>query len=219
MKTFLVVVIVGIFFGYACSLICYSCTGKNSCTPTMESCNSSSSVCLTISASAIGSEQFGFPTSSFAKRCGSKLQYCNETLSADFSALRMTVNIQCCESDNCNKGDYTVPADNTLNGIQCPLCIGNDTAQCKAAETVQCRGKQDHCITINGTVTPGKSDKVMLQGCSTEKTCDKSSLFTLMPELRNLEISCVDKSGFCPRGINMFIVAGAALLALGAMFN
>ncbi|XP_041081870.1 phospholipase A2 inhibitor subunit gamma B-like isoform X1 [Polyodon spathula] len=219
MNPFSAVVIAGIFFGNAYSLSCNSCSGTNSCTPIAVRCSSSPSVCLTVSTSAIGFEQFGFGTSKFTNMCGPKLQYCNETLSADFSELSITVNVECCDSDNCNTGVYTVPADNTLNGIQCPLCVRIGTAQCDSAETVQCRGKQDQCFTINGTVTPGSSDKVTLQGCSTRTTCDKSYLFTLIPKLSNLEVSCIDKSGFCPQGINMFVIAAAAVLALRVAFN
>ncbi|XP_041081871.1 uncharacterized protein LOC121298728 isoform X2 [Polyodon spathula] len=109
MNPFSAVVIAGIFFGNAYSLSCNSCSGTNSCTPIAVRCSSSPSVCLTVSTSAIGFEQFGFGTSKFTNMCGPKLQYCNETLSADFSELSITVNVECCDSDNCNTGVYTVP--------------------------------------------------------------------------------------------------------------
>ncbi|KAK1159448.1 phospholipase A2 inhibitor subunit gamma B-like [Acipenser oxyrinchus oxyrinchus] len=179
---------------------------------------SSSETCLTISLTSLGFEQLGFTPNSFVKKCGPRLQTCGQLLSAKFTFhLRVDARVECCDTNQCNTGVYDVAlTGGAWNGKQCPSCVSNGSC---GIDLVNCLGTQDQCITVTGAA-PG-FPSATLKGCATKAACDKDSLLMAWPFLSNLQVACklASANGFIPLGINMFMIAGAASLALGFVFN
>ncbi|XP_042295259.1 phospholipase A2 inhibitor and Ly6/PLAUR domain-containing protein-like [Sceloporus undulatus] len=76
-----------------------------------------------------------------------------------------------CSEDKCNYNNYTLLANTTLNGLECPTCFSDTDSSCDA-KTVPCTGLETYCVSASGVlvrrVIPPRVSFFAAEGCATE---------------------------------------------------
>ncbi|XP_051776232.1 lymphocyte antigen 6 complex locus protein G6c-like isoform X4 [Erpetoichthys calabaricus] len=149
--------LVSLLFSLVCtvsSLTCHQCTPGTSlrCTETQKTCSPQETTCANAAVTTfVGGQSINVN----AKDCATSSDGCGEVVSVNFLVSRVTVNVQCCNTDNCNTVSPPAYTDNNPNGLKC--CVDEN---CQT--TVQCLGKEDTCISAVVT-----SPEVIHRGCAT----------------------------------------------------
>ncbi|XP_051776231.1 phospholipase A2 inhibitor and Ly6/PLAUR domain-containing protein-like isoform X3 [Erpetoichthys calabaricus] len=158
--------LVSLLFSLVCtvsSLTCHQCTPGTSlrCTETQKTCSPQETTCANAAVTTfVGGQSINVN----AKDCATSSDGCGEVVSVNFLVSRVTVNVQCCNTDNCNTVSPPAYTDNNPNGLKC--CVDEN---CQT--TVQCLGKEDTCISAVvqiGGVTE------MVRGCTSSNVCTTS---------------------------------------------
>ncbi|XP_039629574.1 urokinase plasminogen activator surface receptor-like [Polypterus senegalus] len=160
------VFLVSLLFSLVCtvsSLTCNQCIPDASltCSETQKTCSSQETSCAS---AAITTYAGGQTINVNAKDCAAPAE-CGEVVSVNFLATRVTVNVQCCNTNNCNTGLPPAYTDNTPNGLKC--CVDEN-----CQNTVQCLGKEDTCISV---VAQASGVTVKTKGCATNNVCGSQS--------------------------------------------
>ncbi|KAJ6615894.1 hypothetical protein lerEdw1_015121, partial [Lerista edwardsae] len=73
-------------------------------------------------------------------------------------SISMRISFNCCKNDSCNKPALELPPFlYDFNGLECPSCFALGASRCRNVDTMSCRGNEDHCYEISGTLMAGKS--------------------------------------------------------------
>lgn len=144
----------------AWGLTCHGCLGtRENCTDLPQVCSSNETLCVEETRETYG------PMSETLKRGCATPEYCQTY----FNVRRGFVSrsIYCCSDDLCNVVPYNVTYSTKHNGVECYSCIGS-LQECGGADipTVQCRGKENHCVEISRQWLSGTSlVEPIIKGC------------------------------------------------------
>ncbi|XP_041910822.1 protein RoBo-1-like [Arvicola amphibius] len=157
----------------------YQCTVQK-CEST--TCPESASVCTATKGCFNEIQRFGTPSSAtnqMFKQKGCSKDTCSELeFSATLGAQRRFSFVnRCCTSDNCNKGDLTLPqASEEANGIQC-LAYYEEPGTQSILSFLNCTGNETKCVAVIGTAAGSSHPFAFViagMGCATESACNKS---------------------------------------------
>ncbi|XP_055364497.1 urokinase plasminogen activator surface receptor-like isoform X2 [Betta splendens] len=93
----------------------------------------------------------------------------NQTFSLSSTALNISFNSQCCNTDNCNGATLSLPTFQSVNSLQCYSC---DNYNRNCSIRIQCKGGEDRCFKTN--VTNGGITLPFL-GCASSNLCTAAS--------------------------------------------
>uniref|UniRef100_W5MCJ5 UPAR/Ly6 domain-containing protein n=1 Tax=Lepisosteus oculatus TaxID=7918 RepID=W5MCJ5_LEPOC len=136
----------------ATSLSCSACAGTDACTQI--TCPSAFTQCFT------GNISFG-GTFTSVKSCTTSNICTGGALSINLGSVRVTENLNCCATDNCNT-NTTAPAaytDTTPSGLKCYYCDGT-----VCNKTLTCQGVENRCITAD-------LSNQIVKGCASNSVC------------------------------------------------
>ncbi|CAH2318747.1 Hypothetical predicted protein [Pelobates cultripes] len=114
----------------------------------------------------------GEDSSSITKGCVTENIPCDYVGYLDIGGANSStysMNIKCCDGDNCNTFGHEIPEENEkFEGKTCPTCVKlNSNEECVPETDMVCRGKDDLCYTYVGTWR----DEVGNEIHSSEKGC------------------------------------------------
>ncbi|XP_041427648.1 phospholipase A2 inhibitor and Ly6/PLAUR domain-containing protein [Xenopus laevis] len=142
--------------------VCSSSSG-NTCSGRFEICKDPESRCLvTLTETSFGQEKSAVLT----KACGS-LYNCTHPVSLRANGYRVRVSANCCATNYCNKGTVPLVTPNsTLNELSCPSCFAKDPESCDPHATVNCTGKENHCVLFS--VSKERGSTIRVAGCASD---------------------------------------------------
>ncbi|XP_070620132.1 phospholipase A2 inhibitor and Ly6/PLAUR domain-containing protein-like [Erythrolamprus reginae] len=153
-------------------LICETCKdpGKD-CTGSSQTCGEGEDACLTFV--GINSLWSGVTTET-VKGCFSRSECAPGPISVTVnSEIWFQSSFSCCHEDLCNNKKLDVPPENTtLNGVSCPACFNFGSDQCEDINSLNCKGRDNHCITTTGTIAAGDVPSPFIsRGCGSDSAC------------------------------------------------
>ncbi|XP_068099429.1 phospholipase A2 inhibitor gamma subunit B-like [Hyperolius riggenbachi] len=171
MKMLLKIYLASSFISAVSSLMCHSCSEKNSdtCTGREVHCKSSTGSCISSqTVLTYGNSIIKLPQ----KSCGFP-KVCNLTYSVTVEDVQISVAARCCKTDNCNVDTPQVaPRNMTTNGLECPSCFEKGLNGCIAQKKSLCTGMETKCIKFSGYLgIEGDPVAASYQGCATPSSC------------------------------------------------
>ncbi|KAG8549213.1 hypothetical protein GDO81_022189 [Engystomops pustulosus] len=108
------------------------------------------------------------------KGCSGALRCNTKTYAKVHDNLTLTYNIQCCDTNLCNKKFYEMPKPGKPKGPLCPSCLQpNILKKCESKEKVRCLNKGDKCVTFSAIFE--KPDNTInnytIRGCASSMHC------------------------------------------------
>nr|XP_056702744.1 phospholipase A2 inhibitor gamma subunit B-like [Euleptes europaea] len=171
--------VLGLFFCFGLatlgsSLECEVCSELGtSCSGSIMPCEASQDTCLI---AMTEQSLVGVPMQTINKGCGSldACRYGPKYMNFG-SGKTLRSSVTCCVGDSCQTSTAQVPpAITEPNGKQCPACYALSSTSCPA-ETVDCRGPEDHCLDLAVRVIYGGNVIVNTaqKGCVSKSACDE----------------------------------------------
>ncbi|XP_015191987.1 phospholipase A2 inhibitor and Ly6/PLAUR domain-containing protein-like [Lepisosteus oculatus] len=163
MKKLVTLVIFCAIFPLATALdctVCHSPITSTTCKPMTSTCFPSYTKCFKgiLKASGTVNNQIT------AQACTIP-DLCTAPMSVNTGSLRVTGNLDCCNSDNCNT-NTKIPApytDITPNDSKCYFCDGTE-----CSKIMYCQGVENRCFETSAVVN-GKTQP--LKGCASDNAC------------------------------------------------
>ncbi|XP_056399075.1 phospholipase A2 inhibitor gamma subunit A-like [Hyla sarda] len=165
------VLLLSFLLSIAAALNCYHCHKRNSdtCEHEEKKCPEGDQ-CITISEEYKNNGTFR----SIFKGCSRDLPCEKEPYGKVNNDVYLLISTKCCDKDLCNSEFYEMPEDDEPNGVICPSCYEENTAEeCKGDHEIMCRGKDDKCLTFSGDVKKPDGNMVTYscKGCISTLAC------------------------------------------------
>ncbi|KAM9299461.1 urokinase plasminogen activator surface receptor-like [Gastrophryne carolinensis] len=176
---------------YSNRLQCKACESQSQSCPsndiTTTFCDEVNNNCVDIVTKSISNNVISY---SYVKGCGSSNigDACTNLYAYDTGNIgksKLYTYFSCCNTDNCNAGQTSIPILSNNNGINCHGCVDNGNNECaeQNQSLVSCTGIMIRCMEVFD-----QNRRTIMKGCSTVAFC--SSTFPSRQVPNASEIMC-----------------------------